>query len=173
MVETLVAISILTLSIAATFTAVQNGIRSSNIAKDETTAFYLAQEGMESIKNIRDQNALNSISDIPTNWLHGLSESTSDPCWYGGSGVSQKTCQIDAAFNTASICSSGVCDYIKYDSNSGLYRYTTGVDTTFKRTIQFVNVVAGTEIKVLMTISWVDRGTTRSFQFSESFFNRQ
>ena len=42
LVETLVAISVLSLSIAGAFTAVQGGIQSSTVAKDQITAFYLA-----------------------------------------------------------------------------------------------------------------------------------
>src|SRR3989338_6292235 len=96
LVETLVAISILSISITATFTAVQNGIQNSTIAKDQTTAFYLAQEAMEFIKNKRDENALNSISGGPNQWLTGMSNAGGDPCYFGGGGTSQKTCRIDS-----------------------------------------------------------------------------
>src|SRR3989338_5395469 len=92
LVETLVAIGILSLSITATFTAVQNGIQNSTIAKDQTAAFYLAQEAMEFIKNKRNENTLNSISGGANNWLTGMSNLTGDPCWFGGGGISQKVC---------------------------------------------------------------------------------
>src|SRR3989344_8733451 len=98
LVETLVAISILTLSIAGAFTAVQSGIQSSTFAKDQTTAFYLAQEGMEFIKNKRDENALNSINEQPnpvTNWLTGLSDDPdNDPCYFGS------VCRVDVTVSS-------------------------------------------------------------------------
>ena len=50
LVESLVAISILSLSILATFTAVQGGLKSSNYVKDEIVAYYLTQEAIEYIK---------------------------------------------------------------------------------------------------------------------------
>lgn len=170
LVETLVAISILSISIAATFTAVQNGIRSSDLAKEQTTAFYLAQEGMEAIKNIRDQNALNSVSGVTTNWLRGLSEVAGDICYFG------KTCSIDAPLASVRTCPGGfdTCEVLLLDPTSNLYGYTSGwTATTFRRELQFQNIVAGQEIRVLMKISWVSRGATQSFQISESFFNRQ
>jgi prepilin-type N-terminal cleavage/methylation domain-containing protein len=174
LVETLVAIGVLTLSIAGTFTAVQNGVKSSNISKDETTAFYLAQEGMESIKNIRDQNALLTIDaattgEAGTDWLYGLAETASDPCAFG------RTCIIDAPYARATRCDAGFgsCPYLLYDSSESLYNHTTGSATTFKRELQFTEISAGREIKVTMNISWIDRGTTRSFQVSEFFLNRQ
>src|SRR5882724_6625079 len=62
LVETMVAISILSLSILATFTAVQLGISKSLYAKDQITAFYLGQEAFEALQNVRDQNGLANIT---------------------------------------------------------------------------------------------------------------
>ncbi len=169
LVETLVAISILSLSIAATFTAVQNSIQESNIAKDETTAFYLAQEGMEFIKNLRDENALHSISGQSTNWLASLSSIPADPCYFG------KTCVIDSPLKAASSCSGGFgsCPVINQDPATLLFGYTSSwTPTNFKREIQFQQISAD-EISVIISISWVNRGINRSFQANETLFNRQ
>ena len=46
LVETLVAVAILSIAILATFSAVQNGLQDSGISKERITAFWLAQEGM-------------------------------------------------------------------------------------------------------------------------------
>ena len=171
LVESLVAISILSISILGTYTAVQNSLQSSTIAKDQVIGFYLAQEGMEYIKNVRDENALHSISGIPTNWLTGLSGVGSDPCYFG------KTCTIDSPAGTASTCSGGFgsCPDIKRNSSNGLYGYTTGgswVATNFKRDIQFTQNSAD-EVTVTISIRWTNRGTTKSFQIKQILFNRQ
>ncbi|HEY4509194.1 MAG TPA: type II secretion system protein [Candidatus Paceibacterota bacterium] len=171
LVESLVAISILSLSIAATFTAVQNSIQNSTYAKDEITAFYLTQEAMEFIKNIRDENALHSISGQSTNWLASLSNVSSDPCYFG------KTCVIDSPLKTVTACSGGFgsCPNLKEDSGTGLFGYTSGgtwLTTNFKREIQFQQV-ASDEISVIIKISWTSRGIPKSFQVTETLFNRQ
>ncbi|MBI4155889.1 MAG: type II secretion system protein [Candidatus Zambryskibacteria bacterium] len=169
LVETLVAISILTMSIAATFTAVQSGIQSSTIAKDQVTAFWLAQEGMEFIRNIRDENALRSVSGTPTNWLASLSASAGDPCFFG------KTCTIDSPLKTTAACSGGFgsCPNIRQSPSTGLYGYTSGwTQLNFKREIQFQSISAS-EVKALINISWLNRGVTKSFQISELLFNHQ
>ena len=173
LVETLVAISILSISIAATFTAVQNGIQNSTIARDQTTAFYLAQEAMEFIKNKRDENALHSIYEQPTpttKWLSGLSDLATDPCYFG------KTCRIDSPAQTIAYCGGAfnTCPRLKQDPNTGLFGYTSGwTDTIFRRGIQFTEVVVNREVRVTIEMNWTSRWGEKSFQVTETLFNRQ
>jgi len=184
LVETLVAISILSLSITATFTAVQNGIQNSTLAKDQTAAFYLAQEAMEFIKNKRDENALNSISGGPNQWLTGMSNLTGDPCWFGGGGISQKVCMIDSPAKTITYCGTtfDTCPSLNQDtvpssSTYGLFGYSSGwTPTIFKREIQFKEVSPtnpGKEVEVTIRMSWTSRWGSKSFQVTETLFNRQ
>ena len=178
LVETLVAISILSLSIAATFTAAQSGIQNSTVAKDQTTAFYLAQEVMEYIKNVRDENALHSIKfpDAPRSWLHGIASVAGDPCHFG------KVCKIDIPLKTVTNCGSAaittnppnLCPVIKQDPVTNLFGYFSGwTDTRFKIEIQLRNIVSDVEVEVVITISWVSRAGAKFFQASETLFNRQ
>ncbi len=172
LVETLVAISILSLSILASFTAVQGGLQSSTFAKDQITAFFLVQEAMEFIKNVRDENALNSLDGSPVTWLTGMAELAGDPCYFG------KTCIIDSPLKTLSNpapCGPafGSCQNIRQDPVTGLFGYTgSWTETRFKREIQFQNI-ASDEVRVIISISWVSRGTTKSFQISQLLFDRQ
>lgn len=170
MVETLVAIGILSISILATYTAVQSSLQKSTIAKDEIIAFYLAQEAMEYVKNVRDENALDSLDGSTVDWLRGLSAQASDACYFG------KTCTIDSANDAVANCASGAgtCPYLRQDATSGLVGYTAGwTQMPFRREVQIQSVVAGEEVRVIVTISWTSRGATRSFQVNEIIFNRQ
>ena len=56
-VETLVAITILMISIAGPLTIAQKSLNAANQAKDQVTASYLAQDQMELIKNARDNSS--------------------------------------------------------------------------------------------------------------------
>ena len=173
LVETLVAISILSLSILAGFTAVQNGIKSSLTAKNQITAFYLVQEAMEIIKNVRDENALAFINgDNTRSWLYGMSSQASDECYFG------KTCYVDSTTsvpaNIIQTCSgvNTTCPYLRMDSNTGLWGYTAGwTQTNFKRAVTFQNVSTD-EVAVTVWISWTQGATTKSFQVTQSLFNR-
>ncbi len=168
LVETLVAVAILSLSILATFTAVQGGLQASLNAKDKVTAYYLAQEGMEYIRNVRDDNALNVISGGSNTWLTTLSASSGDPCYFG------KTCRVDSTTKTATDCANdgATCAFLKQNSSTGLYGYASGTNTQFIRSIQFQSINSN-EILVTITISWTSRGLPKSFQVTESLFNRE
>ncbi len=171
LVETLIAISILTLSVLAAFTSVQGGLQSSNIARDQTVAYFLTQEAMEYIKNIRDENALASLGGTPVSWLRGLSEIATDPCYFG------KICTIDSPAKTASnsTCgaSFGSCQFLRKQAGTGLYGYGSGwPDSIFRREIKLEQIVAGQEIRVTISVQWLTGNKTQSFQISQSLFNR-
>lgn len=179
LVETLVAISILSLSIVATFTAVQNGLQNSLIAKDQTTAFYLAQEAMEFIKNKRDNNALYTINGgLPVHgWLYGLSDAVTDPCRFG------KICKIDVTVNSpndvlyvGNYVNDSSWDQSSFlnQSSTSLFGYTSGWNPTiFKREIKFREIVTNKEVEVTIRMSWTSRWGVKSFLATETLFNRQ
>ncbi len=58
LVETLVAISIFSVSILALMSVLASGISNTNYAKRKLAAAYLAQEGIECIRNKRDNYVL-------------------------------------------------------------------------------------------------------------------
>lgn len=58
--ETLVAISILVLALTAPLAIVAQALRSSYYARDQVTAYFLAQEAVEFLRNMRDNAGLKS-----------------------------------------------------------------------------------------------------------------
>lgn len=58
--ETLVAISILLLALTAPLVIVSQALRSSYFSRDQITAYYLAQEAIEYLRNKRDNQGLTS-----------------------------------------------------------------------------------------------------------------
>ena len=79
LLETIVAVSILMITIVGPLSLASKGIVFSDYVKDEITGFYLAQEGMEAVRNIRDENIKNLRS-----WLTNL-----EPCTDG------RICHVD------------------------------------------------------------------------------
>jgi len=69
LLETIVAISILMTTIIGPLSLASKGIVSADYVKDEITGFYLAQEAMETVRNVRDTNIKNRVS-----WLNGIKE---------------------------------------------------------------------------------------------------
>ncbi len=162
LIETLVALTILIVVINASFGAAQYGISLSTFSKNQIIGFYLASEGVEQIRNMRDENGLKGQS-----WLTGFAANPSDPCYFG------KTCIIDAVNNTISACSGdfGSCPVLKEDTITGFYGYTSSwADTNFRREIQLKSINSN-EISITVKMSWPQGVLTRSFQVRENILN--
>ncbi len=67
LVEALIAISILMIAIASPMTLAQKGLSTATLSKDQMIASFLAQDGVEAVKNIRDQIAVSASPG--SDWL--------------------------------------------------------------------------------------------------------
>ncbi|MES2213565.1 MAG: prepilin-type N-terminal cleavage/methylation domain-containing protein [Patescibacteria group bacterium] len=197
LVETMVAIAILSVSITATFTAAQKGLQSSSYAKDQITAFYLIQDAMEYIENVRDINRIQSIASLSSGgsrvgWLTGLSQNSSDPCWFADQ-PGGKVCTIDTRLNIAAATAAGLtqactgtwasntCSNVYQDTATAsptyLYGYTTTAgwtQTSFKREIKFETVSLSNppEVRVTVRVSWASGVFAKSISVSEDLLDR-
>ena len=164
LVETLVAISILTLSIGTAIGIAASGISSGYIARDQTTAFYLAQEAIEKIKNIRDNNAL-----APRPWLTGITDS--GKCQFGWN------CKVDSINNLLSLCglsASSPCPFLNKDTNShipGGYAYALGSPPTqFRRTVRITSINSH-EVSISVTVLWTKGSSQYYFIARDNMFD--
>ena len=69
LIETLVAISVLVVAITGPLTLASQSLFAAVYAKDQTTAFYLAQEAIEMVRNKRDNNILTFLGGTNVDWL--------------------------------------------------------------------------------------------------------
>lgn len=167
--ESIIAIFVLSLSISGAFSAVQQSLSQSIISKDEIKAFYLAQEAIEMIRNKRDANQLYKIANPSTSntWLYGISQnSITDPCYFG------KICKTDVVSNSLSYCGAswGSCSVLNQDTSSFLYSYGAYPATRYKREIQIESVNAD-EIAVIVRISWTKGIISKEFKVKTHLFN--
>jgi prepilin-type N-terminal cleavage/methylation domain-containing protein len=163
-VESLVAIAILVAAVIGATSAVQSGISSYIFSKDQITAFYLAQEGLEQLRNLRDENHLND-----NGWLHGIAENSSDPCYFG------EACTVSPIETSSLIHCSGVgsCAYLREDDDTGFFGYNASWSTTkFRRQIVLTSVNAN-EVSAEVTVSWAKGLINRSFVARENILNWQ
>lgn len=155
LVETLVAIFILTLSITGPLFIAQQSFTSAATARDRTTASFLAQEGIEYVRSVRDHNYLSQAD-----WMRYLTS-----CFSG-------SCTVDSSVEEypAIAACSGECPLIK-QADTGFFGYERGEETRFKRTIAIESVQDATEVLVRVTVEWTQRGVSRSFVVEEYLFN--
>lgn len=171
LLETLIGIAILATAITATFSAVQSGLSNSIEARDQVTAFFLGQEAIEYVRNIRDANAL-----LGVNWLRSLAELPSDACYFG------KVCIIDSAksqsFPPQSCSGAGNCPSLRQDRTTGSATYAmfgndpSWTQSIYNREISFQQVSTN-EVLMTVTMRWSKGNSSKSLTIRESVFNWQ
>ncbi|TSC77703.1 MAG: hypothetical protein G01um101424_326 [Parcubacteria group bacterium Gr01-1014_24] len=175
LVETLVAISIFTMSILALLVVLTQGIANTNYAKTKIIASYLAQEGIEYIRNMRDTFVLYDATDSQTGWnsfnskLINSSCQIGNGCYFDDQNLNYANPVQPMAGITVSPCGAS-CPPLLYDEITGKYGYTTGVNSGFTRKVK-ITVISPNEIKVFSTLYWTQSSGSYNIVFSESLFN--
>ncbi|MEK7509496.1 MAG: hypothetical protein AAB605_02175 [Patescibacteria group bacterium] len=145
LIETLVAVTILTVAIVSPMSLTIQSLSASYYARDQVIAFNLAQEAIESLRSIRDGNILRIAYDQPDPECNPMTLLCKIPI-----GV---PFIIDARDNAITSCT-GECPPLQTDGD--LYGYELGWgDTRFRRTVQ-TEFVEGTqdEIRISVTVTW-------------------
>ncbi len=163
LIEIIIAIFILSVAIVGIFSAFSIVLILTSDLADRLTATYLAQEGIEIVRNIRD-----------TNWLNMDANPDSGYTWVDGLGVDEflncdQGCKADYTTgiktSVMSPWTGTAADYLYINDINGFYDYTqTGTKTKFKRKIIITPLadVGGNSdhiLKVIVETSW-DRKAT-------------
>jgi len=173
-IEAMVAISLLMTSVVIAVTVIRTNILVSSVTKNAVAARFLAQEGVEYTRHVRDSHLVDfektDNSDIP--WLGTLDVCFDNPCF------------IDTANPTSvniTSCPAGVCPILKYNETENRYGYDSGVgweDTVFVREIEIADPSGGTmdmmdtEAIITVRVTWSERdGSSREVMYQQSLFN--
>jgi type II secretory pathway pseudopilin PulG len=147
LIETITAIFILTTGILALSSLISYFISASSISSQRLVAAYLAQEGIEIVRNLRDTNLLSG-----RNWDYGLNNGN----W-----------QADYDDNALS---SYTGSFLNLET-TGFYGYGSGAQTNFKRRINLQK--SGDVLKILVEVSWQERGRSHSLTAQANLYNWQ
>ena len=185
LVETLVAISIFTISILALLAVLTQGVTSTYYARQKIVASYLAQEGIEYMRNMRDTFVLYDIT-LPNPAQHGWDAFNSKIAPSPGAlCASENGCYFDdrnVIFNKTAMpitdliltaCTSSTCanGALNYNSATGRYNYdVSGVNSGFTRQIKITQISLN-ETKISSTVYWTQGSGAYSISFSESLYN--
>lgn len=166
-VESLVAISILVVSVLGPLVIVSQAFKISFFARDQITALYLAQEGIEFVRNLKDKNSL--TQDDPANWLAGIISGPFDPVINDIDVVAPVKYQLTRSGSTMSLVlcpgTPSVCPRVRYDPTTGVYGNTSGGrNSIYTREIIFVKSpdddTAEQEVTVKVVMRWNQVGGT-------------
>ena len=166
LIETLVAISILTAAIAGPLVLSIKSIGTASVSQDQLVAFYLGQEVIEYVRNVRDSNLIGkNLEDTSFDWLKGLLEY----CEING-------CYIDVVAENSQVtdCGSGGCvNKLKFDGKN--YGYSLGVNSSFTRTVRITNLVNSNadEAQVDITMEWKSKygNKKKTMELQDHIFN--
>lgn len=152
LVEVLIAIGILLLATVGPMTIAARAAQSAQYAREQNTAFFLAQEGIEAVMTIRAEAGMSHIGapSNPSNaWVSNASVSN---CQSSGSGC---RFHFDDEILTDDFaqCTGNNCRL--YLSSSGRARYShnsSGTPTPFTRRV-FIDP-AGTGVRIRSEVEW-------------------
>ena len=175
-IEAMVAISLLMTSVAIAVTVIRTNILVSSITKDAVAARFLAQEGIEYTRHVRDSHLVDfekNGNDPPIDWLGTL-----EACFDG------TPCIINMADPTSvniTSCPVGGCPVLKYNETENRYGYDSGADweeTPFIREIQIthpaISCVGAICLEAIVTVKvvWNEHGgPDKEVVYQQNLFN--
>lgn len=172
LVETLVAVSILSVAIAAPMALTAKSLSTAYYARDQITAFHLAQEAIEAIRHARDNNILVNVFGNPADLLAGIPATDGSPFI------------VDTRDDSTALCQAEGCPPLQW--NGELYGYRPNCamptsdcgagegweNTRFTRAVRAEFLPEGDdEVRVSVEIRWrTGSFQTRSFTISENLY---
>lgn len=167
LIETLVAITILSVAIVAPMSLTIQSLLAAYYARDQVVAFNLAQEAVESVRAVRDGNILRIALNIPegsctpTNLLCGI--------------PIDADFMIDTRDNVITRCDAdgtAACSPLQTDPAQTFYGYQSGwIDTPFIRTVraEFVDG-SNNEVRLTVTVTRPGGGVFPSVILTENLY---
>ena len=145
--ETIVAIGLVLVGLITALALITTSLFYISNVQDRLIAANLAAEGIEIVRNIRDNNWLQGAS-----WNNGLTDG-----------------DFQAAYNSPALSAySG--QPLLLDSTANLYSYASGAATVYTRKISIANISAD-EIKVISTVVWQSRNVSYNSSAEDRLFN--
>jgi len=155
LIEILAVIFVVTIGVAGVFSLMQSTVSSSRLVSSQLTATYLAQEGIEIVRSIRDSNLLARKDDDTVDWDRYLEGGTyrTDYTELGGSDP-LKTTSTDQP--------------LRIDGDG--YTYSGEEESRFSREIE-INNIGHEQVVVTVKVSFNFKGQEKSITAKEILYN--
>lgn len=161
LLEAMVSIFILLVGVTGSLVLVSSGITNLNVSKNRLIASNLAQEGLEIVHNIRDNNWLNSrkLVTLPS-WND----------WYGAPNGTGSSCAISSPcigyiWWSSNFIVSGAepSNFLRWNLNTNHYAYDGTEGESFSRIITVTDnpdtsIPVNNSVRVQSTVGWGGAG---------------
>lgn len=162
LVEVLVAISILLLAIIGPMTIAAKGLQGAYYAREQTTALFLAQEGIELVIAMRNDSYIEAIQagDLTGAWDWQSSARISSCFAAAGCNLVLESNAVSQMLDTGMVwvepCSPISNCLLQFNSASNRARYnsTSGNDTKYTRVIHLTGDAGGDGVLISSTVTW-------------------
>lgn len=149
LMEIIVVIGVIISVLTSTMVLISMTVNSTKASRLKITAISLSQEGLEIVRNIRDNNWLSGRRNA-LNWRQGM-----DPgdyrIQYNYSGL--------LAYST-----------IPLRINNGFYQYDNGNNTLFYRKITIQHIDSN-QIRVISEVTWNERSRSQTISAETRLYN--
>lgn len=147
LLEVLISLAVLIVGVVGVFALIQQSISFLPLSEQRLAANYLAQEGIEIVRNFRDTNIVKG-----DDWNLGLTD-----CGGG--------CEADYVSTSLSYWANR---YLL--NNNSFYNYSSGTPTLYKRKI-IINAGTANVLKITVEVSWRERSRSHSIEARENIYN--
>lgn len=176
LLETLVAIAIMMVAIGSAFGLAPEGLVGARFVRNQTTATYLAQEGLELLRNMRD-NAMFFAPNQgdPLNWLSAVSDCIDRDCLIDAVDENLETCDFKGCppLLYATVKDGGIV----YGNTQFLRTDPDARQSIFTRTIRIKKVFNqqidrdDTEALVTVKVSWQEGSLSKVTVLNDTLFD--
>jgi prepilin-type N-terminal cleavage/methylation domain-containing protein len=179
-IEALVAISILSISVAGMLGVTASTATTARYANNEIAANYLLQEAVDSIRNSRDTIVFQQ-KNTWTQFLNRYGYTGSNKCFstYGCYLKIDIFNSQDLTGTDIVVCPASGCPYLSYDPSGNLHYFyyydtvTTNL-SSFNRTVTMSTDVAyPDQVKITVTVTWTNGSVLRSRSLDSYLLNWQ
>jgi prepilin-type N-terminal cleavage/methylation domain-containing protein len=157
LIEVVIAITIFTVAVGGSFVLVKQSLEAVSRAHSKAIAFYLAQEGIELVRELRDSNWLAQRIGQEISWKNGLAQG-----------------EWEMGYNESVLKPYGIGSYLYLGAN-GFYFYpnpvTTETQTMFKRKIIISEIEGGNALNVRVVVDWQEKGLAIQVETDEILYN--
>ncbi|MBI2056017.1 MAG: type II secretion system protein [Candidatus Sungbacteria bacterium] len=193
LLETVVALAVILGALVGPVSLIIRGINNFSFAKNKLIAINLAQEGIELVRVIRENNQICIEKNTGTlqTWqtdYNGITGSTllGTQRTIDAIAVTQYLCGSGVLISnpTLTVPSAGCANKLRFDPATGRYGYVSGQPTLFSRCLNISRPFSAESgppgsaaiptadiMDVTATISWNERGINRTLTLTERLYN--